>query len=306
MEPWQTRASEFHPYLIATIDELPAALQAQVAGALQHGETLASGLFVPENYRAKSPDGAPETIPAQTLIFIGHGMWHFQEAAEGQPAPAPVYIDPANIRWIRSSHLLLYGRLEIASALAGEPVLLDIEFNAVGWRQKDHNWRNMVAETVGKPPLTADDLPAPTEHDRTLLQAAPEKFVEGLFRYGLYTGETLRGVVFHPAVWKQHLLAFDEQLAPDTLITLTDASVLLLTEEKALVRRSNDLGLLTTRIPLRAIAGMQVEQRGPVDDVVFALDRGGVADHYRVTLAHDAAEMWAGIWESRKDWRLGD
>ena len=185
-------------------------------------------------------------------------------------------------------------------------MLLDIEFNAVGWRQKDHNWRNMVAETVGKPPLTADNLPAPTEHDRTLLQAAPEKFVEGLFRYGLYTGETLRGVVFHPAVWKQHLLAFDEQLAPDTLITLTDASVLLLTEEKALVRRSNDLGLLITRIPLRAIAGMQVEQRGPVDDVVFALDRGGVADHYRVTLAHDAAEMWAGIWESRRDWRLGD
>jgi hypothetical protein len=306
MEPWQTRASEFHPYLIATLDELPAALQAQVAGALQHGETLASGLFVPENYRAKSQDGPLEIIPAQTLIFTGHGMWHFQEAAEGQPAPAPVYIDPANIRWIRSSHLLLYGRLEIASALAGEPVLLDIEFNAVGWRQKDHNWRNMVAETVGKPPLTADDLPAPTEHDRTLLKAAPEKFVEGLFRYGLYTGETLRGVVFHPAVWKQHLLAFDEQLAPDTLITLTDASVLLLTEEKALVRRSNDLGLLITRIPLRAIAGMQVEQRGPVDDVVFALDRGGVADHYRVTLAHDAAEMWAGIWESRKEWRLGD
>jgi hypothetical protein len=262
---------------------------------------------VPENYRAKSQDGPLEIIPAQTLIFTGHGMWHFQEAAEGQPAPAPVYIDPANIRWIRSSHLLLYGRLEIASALAGEPVLLDIEFNAVGWRQKDHNWRNMVAETVGKPPLTADDLPAPTEHDRTLLKAAPEKFVEGLFRYGLYTGETLRGVVFHPAVWKQHLLAFDEQLAPDTLITLTDASVLLLTEEKALVRRSNDLGLLITRIPLRAIAGMQVEQRGPVDDVVFALDRGGVADHYRVTLAHDAAEMWAGIWESRKEIRrLGD
>ena len=300
MEPWQTRASEFHPYLIATLDELPAALQAQVAGALQHGETLASGLFVPENYRAKSQDGPLEIIPAQTLIFTGHGMWHFQEAAEGQPAPAPVYIDPANIRWIRSSHLLLYGRLEIASALAGEPVLLDIEFNAVGWRQKDHNWRNMVAETVGKPPLTADDLPAPTEHDRTLLKAAPEKFVEGLFRYGLYTGETLRGVVFHPAVWKQHLLAFDEQLAPDTLITLTDASVLLLTEEKALVRRSNDLGLLITRFPLRAIAGMQVEKRGPVDDVVFALDRGGVADHYRVTLAHDAAEMWAEIWEIKR------
>ena len=300
MEPWQTRTSEFHPYLIATLDELPAALQSQVAGALRAGETLSSGLFVPENYRAKNLDSAPETVPAQALIFTGHGMWHFQEAAPGQPAPAPVYVDPANIRWIRSSHLLLYGRLEIASALAGEPVLLDIEFNAVGWRQKDHNWRNMLAETVGRPPLTSDALPAPTERDRTLLQAAPEKFVEGLFRYGLYTGETLHSAVFHPAVWKQHLLAFDEQLAPDTLITLTDASVLILTEEKALVRRSNDLGLLITRIPLRAIAGMQVEKRGTVDDVFFALERGGIADQYRLTLAHDAAEMWAGDWENRR------
>jgi hypothetical protein len=44
---------------------------------------------------------------------------------------------------------------------------------------------------------------------------------------------------------------------------------------------------------------MQVEKRGPVDDVVFALDRGGVADQYRLTLAHDAAEMWDGIWERR-------
>ncbi len=299
MEPWQKNASEFHPYLIATVDELPAELRPLVEAALPPDAVLASGLVVPANYRAKAPDEAPETIPAQALIFTGHGMWHVQQAAEGQPAPAPIFIDPANIRWIRSSHLLLYGRLEIASATRREPTLLDIEFNAVGWRQKDQNWRNLVAETVGRPAAAPDAATATTPRDAAILQDAPEKFVDGLHRYGLYTGETLRGAAFHPAVWKQHLLAFDEQLAPDTLITLTDASVLILTEEKALVRRSNDLGLLITRIPRQAIAGVQVEKRGPVDDVTFALDRGGVTDQYRVTLAHEAAEAWGEIWERR-------
>jgi hypothetical protein len=83
------------------------------------------------------------------------------------------------------------------------------------------------------------------------------------------------------------------------LVALTNASVLILTEEKALVRRSNDLGLLITRIPRQAIAGMTIEPGGQVDTVVFALDRGGVRDQVRLVLAHDAAEAWTAAWESR-------
>lgn len=299
MEPWQTRSSEFHPYLIANIDEAPEALRSLILAALPPDATLASGLVVPANYRSKTPDAEPQVIPAQALIFTGDGMWHVQEAEEGQPAPAPIYVAPDSIRWIRSSHLLLYGRLEIASAVQGQPVLLDIEFNAVGWRQKDQNWRNLVAQAVGKPPLAAAVPREPNAEDRTILRGTPDKFVDGLFKYGLYTGETLIAATFHDAVWQHHLLAFDEQLTPDTLLALTDASVLILTEEKALVRRSNDLGLLITRIPRQAIAEMRVEQRNQVSDMFFALERGGVADEYRVVLAHDAAQTWVEIWEKR-------
>ena len=299
MELWQTRASEFHPYLVEIIDELPDDLRPLVEAALPPGAALASGLVVPTNYRSKTPEAEPQTVPAQALIFTGAGMWHVQAPENGEAAPAPIYVEPDTIRWIRSSHLLLYGRLEIASSAQGQPVLLDIEFNAVGWRQKDQNWRNLVTQAVGMPPHAAGAAPVPSEQDRALLQGAPEKFVDGLFKYGLYTGEMLRNAIFHPAVWQQHLIAFDEQLAPDTLITLTNASVLILTEEKALVRRSNDLGLLITRIPRQAITGMQIEQRNQVDAVVFALDRGGVADEYRLFLAHDAAQAWAALWKKR-------
>jgi hypothetical protein len=297
MQPWQTRASEFHPYLIAAIDEAPDDLRPVIVAALPPGATLASGLVVPANYRAKSADAEPQVIPAQALIFTGDGMWHIQAAEADQPAPAPLYIEPDAIRWIRSSHLLLYGRLEIASAAQGQPVRLDIEFNAVGWRQKDQNWRNLVAQAVGLPPRLTGAAPEPSEQERAILQGAPEKFVDGLFKYGLYTGETLTNAISHPAVWQQRLLAFDEQLAPDTLLALTNASVLILTEEKALVRRSDDLGMLITRIPRQAITGLRSEKRSLVADVTFALARGGVNEEYRVVLAHAAAEAWMDVWE---------
>jgi hypothetical protein len=296
MEPWQTRASEFHPYLIASIDEVPTDLRPLVEAALPPGASLASGLVVPANYRSKTPDAEPQVIPAQALIFTGDGMWHIQAPEADQPAPAPIYIEPGNIRWIRSSHLLLYGRLEIASSHQKQPVLVDIEFNAVGWRQKDQNWRNLVAQAVEMPPITQGATLEPGEWERAILRETPEKFSDGLFRYGLYTGETLTGATFQPAVWQQHLIAFDEQLTPDTLLALTNASVLILTEEKALVRRSNDLGLLITRIPRQAITAMHVEKRNLVTDVIFALERGGVADAYRQVIAHDAAQTWSDIW----------
>ena len=294
MEPWQTRASEFHPYLIASLDELPATLHPVVEKVLPPGTPLASGLVVPANYRSDTPEGDPHPVPEQVLIFTGDGMWQIMAPDDTQPAA--VYIDPANIRWIRSSHLLLYGRLEIAGATQGQPVLLDIEFNAVGWRQKDQNWRNLVAQCVGLPPLAVGSAPTPSAQDRAMLQSAPEKFVDGLFKYGMYTGETLHAATFQPAVWEHHLISFDKQLAPDTLIALTNASVLILTEEKALVRRSDELGLLITRIPRRAIAAMEVVAGAHLDEANFALTRGGVSDRYRVPLAHDAAQAWSSIW----------
>ena len=296
MEPWQTRASEFHPYLIASLDELPDTLRPLVEAALPAGSTLASGLVVPANYRSDTPEGDLHPVPAQALIFTGDGMWQVQAPEDGQPAPAPIFVDPAAIRWIRSSHLLLYKRLELASAAQGKPVLLDVEFNAVGWRQKDQNWRKLVAQCVGMPPLASGTVPAPSEQDRAILQGAPEKFVDGLFKYGVYTGETLSAAIFQTAVWQHHLLAFDKQFAPDTLVTLTNASVLILTEEKALVRRSDELGLLITRIPRRAIAGMEVIAGAHIDEVRFSLARGGTSDTYRLPLAHDAAQAWAAIW----------
>lgn len=181
MEPWQARASEFHPYLIAALEEIPGDLRALVEAALPSNETMRSGLVIPANYRSKTPETDPHMTPPQLLIFTDSGMWHIQAGEEDLPPPSPIFIDPFHVRWIRSAHLLLYGRLEIAGSFQGQPVLLDIEFNAVGWRQKDQNWRNFVARSVGRPPITSDIVPVPGDRERSILQDIPEKFVDGLF-----------------------------------------------------------------------------------------------------------------------------
>ena len=103
--------------------------------------------------------------------------------------------------YLRSSHLLLYGRLELLGSDQGEPVQLDMEFNAIGWHLMEAEWRDLVGKAIGVP------LPAPGEErtegeqESTLLATLPPKFAEGLRKYGLYTGEILQGVVFQPAVW---------------------------------------------------------------------------------------------------------
>jgi len=278
------------------MDELPTDLRSRVKAALPQDTVLASGLVVPANYRADSPDGEPHPVPAQVLIFTGEGMWHIEAPDSGPQAPAPIYIDPDTIRWIRSSHRLLHGRLEIAAAERSGPVQLDIEFNAVGWRQKDQNWRNFVARSVGLPPVAGTAGLTLDERERALLEGVPGKFVDGLFRYGLYTGEVLQAVTFQPAVWQHHSMSFDEQVVPDTLVALTSASVLILSEEKALVRRSDELGLLITRVARRAIVGLQVEPGRGLDEVIFVLSWGGVNDDYRISLAHDSAQSWFALW----------
>ena len=115
------------------------------------------------------------------------------------------------------------------------------------------------------------------------MEGVPEKFVDGLFRYGLYTGEVLQAVTFQPAVWQHHLMSFDEQVVPDTLVALTSASVLILSE-------------LITRIARRAIVGLQVEPGTGLDEVIFVLSWAGVNDDYRISLAHDSAQLWFALW----------
>lgn len=310
MQPWQTRSADFHPYMVDAVEALPPKLRDAALAALPPGEQMMRGFVVPADYR--SPDGiAPSrVVPAQALLYTTSGVLYVQALTLGAPEIAPpVFMQPENLLRLRSSHLLLHGKLELVSAAQGQAQTLAMEFNAVGWRLMQTQWHDLVRKAIGVTPpagqkQTADatgeggdeDASSLDEQAMLLVAAAPPKFVDGLGRYGLYTGEKLQGVVFQPAVWKENLIAFDEQLIPNTLLALTEASVLVMAEESALVRKSEQFGLIITRIPRQAIANVNVVVQELLHAVKFTLSRGGAGADESVLLTPDMAQEWLQLW----------
>ena len=200
---------------------------------------------------------------------------------------------------MRSSHLLLYGRLELISAIAGEPVKLDMEFNAVGWRLMDTEWRSLVGKIVGLPPLAPDAALRESEHELELLESLPSKFSFGLRKYGIYTGEILQGAVFQPPIWDQHWALFPKQITANTLLALTNASVIILDEDRALVRKSQQYGFRITRIPRPALAGVALVEQASLQELTFAIARNGATAARRLQLEAGTAQQWLALWEQQ-------
>lgn len=293
-QPWQTRASEFHPYLVGHLGALPESLRGGVETAMPPGARFVSALVVPAEYRSKDLEES-QIVPEQALVYTDYGVLHVQAGADGEPALSTTFIQPETLLSMRSSHLVLYGRLELLGAAEGKPAKIDMEFNAIGWNMMDAPWRELVGKAIGLP------VPASKAAAIAALEGLPEdipsKFVEGLRRYGLYTGESLLGVVFQPGVWSSEPLAlFDHQLAPNTLLALTNASVLLLEEETALVRKSEQYGLIITRLPRQAIRALQSVTNDQVQEVKFFLGRGGVTAEHRLLLGLETSEQWLSLW----------
>lgn len=302
--PWQARSSEFHPYMVDSVDALPASVATPARAALPPGAGVTRALYVPRDYRARGWTAARQT-PEQALIFTGAGVLYVQGQPKGEepgkePSSArpPMFVRPDNLLYMRSSHLLLYGRLEFVSAVGGETVKLDMEFNAVGWRLMDAEWRSLVGKIVDLPPLPPDALLRESEHEQELLENLPPKFSFGLRKYGLYTGEILHGVAFQAPIWDKHWALFPKQTTANTLLALTNASVIVIDEDRAFVRKSQQYGYRITRIPLRAVAGAAVAEQDGLQELTFTLARDGAQAERQIRLESQAAEQWLALWQA--------
>jgi hypothetical protein len=295
VEPWQTRASQFHPYVVDTVDELPDSVRFAAAAALPAAGQFVRALVVPAEYRSTG-DEESHPVPEQVLIYTDRGVLHVQAGLGDQPAPTPTFIQPESLLYLRTGHLLLNGQLGLLSAVQGKATGLNMEFNAIGWRMMDAEWRDLVGKAIGIPPLPPDAERVESEQEQAMLEPLPTKFAEGLRRYGLYTGETLLGLVYQPGAWEHTMLLFEEQVAPNSLLALTSASVLVLQEETALVRKSEQYGLTITRIPRPAIAAVQSVTQDAVQEVTLFLARSGVTSQLVVRLALEASQQWLALW----------
>jgi|GEM_PF-1818170 len=292
---WQMRASEFHPYPVETIHELPDSLRGPALAAFRQDETFVRALVVPATYRSVG-DEESITVPEQALVYTSSGVFHIRAPLEAEAA-ATAFLKPEALLLLRSSHLLLNGRLYLVGAVHGQLVEVNIEFNAMGWDIMELEWKDLVCKAIGLPSQCTDKVEAKGDHTTAIIEGLKHKFADGLRRYGLYTGETLLGTVFQKAVWSQQLLSlFEQQLVPNTLLALTNASVLLLAEESALVRESEQFGLIVTRIPRQAIAAIQSVTKDSLQEITFYLSRGGVTAEPRLSLDPTTATQWLELW----------
>lgn len=299
MRPWQARTSDYHPYMVDSVDALPAGLVAPARAALPADAGAIRALYVPPDYRGRGWTSARQT-PEQALIFADAGVLYVQGGAKGKDAAggerAPIFVRPDTLLYMRSSHLLLYGRLEFVSAVDHHAVKLDMDFNAVGWRLMDAEWRVLVGKIVDLPPLPADALLRESEHEQELLEGLPAKFSFGLRKYGLYTGEILHGAVFQPPIWDKHWALFPKQITANTLLALTNASVIVIDEDRALVRKSQQYGYRITRIPLKAIAGVAIAEQEGLQELTFTLARDGAEADLDIKLEPQTADQWLALW----------
>ncbi|MCS6846070.1 MAG: hypothetical protein NZ528_17395 [Caldilineales bacterium] len=294
-EPWQTRASQFHPYVVDSLEKLPDALQPGALAALPEGDHFVRALVVPADYRPRG-EGVSAFQPEQALIYTDHGVLHVQAPLEGEAAPQPTYLKPESLLLLRSSHILLYGRLKLLGAVHGQLAHIEMEFNAIGWRLMDAEWRRLVTQAIGVPELSPEEVEAANRRNMERVREVPSKFAEGLRRYGLYTGESLLGVVFQEGVWTESLSFFNHQLTPNTLLALTNASVLILAENLALVRKSEQYGLIITRIPRQVVAALQSVTKDSLQNITFYLARGGATAQRQLLLEPNAAQEWLELW----------
>lgn len=295
IEPWLVRASVFHPRLFHAPSELPASLRATAEHASPVGHQFVAALYVPADYRSKDTEESQET-PEQALVFTDKSVVHIEGAPADGPAPEPVCIALDNVLYVKTHHVLLYGRAQLYGACQGVERSLDIEFNAIGWPLMDVEWRGMIGKVIGLPPLASVDDRIASEHETQLLKTFPQKFADGLRRYGLYTGEEVISVLFQPEAWERTGTGQDKQIIPDTLLALTKASILVLAEERALIRTTEQYGLIITRIPLAVLKDVQtIAKDDGWEEIIFVLERAGVSTERRLQLEPAKAQYWRGL-----------
>jgi len=295
IEPWLVRASVFHPLLFHALSELPGSLRATTEQAIPVGHQFVAALYVPADYRSKDAEEFQET-PEQALIFTDKSVVHVEGAPAGAPAPEPVCIALDNVLYVKTHHVLLYGRVQLYGACQGEERSLDMQFNAMGWPLMDVEWRGMIGKVIGLPALASADDRVVSEHEMQLLETLPQKFADGLRRYGLYTGEEVISVLFQPEAWERTGTGQDKQIVPDTLLALTESSILALAEERALIRTTEQYGLIITRIPLAVLKEVETIVKGDGwEEIIFSLERAGVSTERRLQLEPAKAQYWHGL-----------
>lgn len=305
LSDWFSQRRPVSPSLVASIDDLPLTLLELVLGGLPSGVRPQSIVVAPADYYSRGLLGW-SFLPERVLVFAAEGVLYAQAASPGgrsTDARPPVvrWICAADLLYVRSSLLLLYGALELVWSEAGAAERVLVEYNTSGWGFLKPGVLQLVdaaaREAMPAAPRDPAEVGAARAANDLHLKRLPFKFGNGLRYYVLQGGERLLAAVFQPALWTTTHRFFHRALAPNSLIAATNRTVVLIEEQRVVARNETDYSWVFTYIPLPCIESITLEPRDECTCLLFGLRRGGATAERRFLMDREHAAEWQAHWD---------
>jgi len=280
-----------HPYQAKNLTDLPVELRQLAERSLGLDGQVDLIFVVPPQVFPGSSWGGPRYVPEQALLFTPLGVLHVQSTAAPRQAGQATYLHGAELVYARLSLLLLYGRLELAGLVNGVLSRVIVEYNTVGHDLLQPGLLRFLRLAWG--PAQAQENDNDTETLLCRLGGRSFKFMNGLRYYALQPDEHLLGYVFQPRIVRRYWRVFHRQIAPMTLLALTENTLIVIEEEQ--IGRA-PLGWHFTFCPRICVSGIEAKPNKEWQDLYVHLVRGPVGADRRMTLDNETTLAWRALW----------
>jgi hypothetical protein len=266
-----------HPYRAKTLEELPVRLRSLAAQTLLPDDPAEDIFVIPEQMLSKNKDGigGMHWVPEQCLLFTQRGVIHAQAGKSGDEIGQASYLAGSSLLYAQMSLILLYGKMEICAAVNNEMSRIVVEYNAVSHDMLEPALHKFIRMAWDQ----AQDQNAKDDKNYLLekLEDQSYKFRNGLALHALQPVEKLFGYVFQPSVFKRYFRIIRRQIAPASLIAITDKQLLIIAEG---MTNATSYGYYFTYCPRAYVVDVDSEPADTLHDVCIHLRKEAVtADH---------------------------
>lgn len=233
----------------------------------------------------------PPPAIQQALIFTREGVLNLAEPfREGRSGKAE-WIAAEEILKIRLTLILLYGRLEIWGAHAGQPLKTELEYNTVAHHLLAPALRGLIRKTWQQN-AAAKSRPA---RETTLngFESVSYSFYNGLRLEALQPEERLLGLIYQPEIRAPRLRFFHRKVAPRTALAITDQQLILLQED--LAYRTHHEWIFTF-CPRHRVSYLKQTPMESWQRVSFHLRPESVHQSVDITLESEKAQHLVSLW----------
>jgi hypothetical protein len=294
MPPLQRRTQ--HPYRATTLEELPAGLLALAEKTLLPDDPFEKIFIIPGQMMARKIGGfgGMHWIPEQALLFTQRGIIHVQAGKSGDEIGRATYLPGSSLLHAQASLILLYARMEICTAANDEMSRIDVEFNSVGYDMMEPSLHKLIRLAWGQ----AQDHNENGYRNLLLekLEGQSYKFRNGLEIHALQPDEKLIGFVFQPRVFMRYVRVIRRQLAPASLMALTDKQLIIIEEGMS---SATSYGYVFTYCPRANVADIDFKPNGTLQELCFHFKKDAVTSEHQLKMENENALACQALWASR-------